>query len=121
MLLWSLEEAARQLGGVSKRTVQRLIERGDVAICRVGRLVRIPSDSVRDYVARVTRGAHNLTGAESGAWKGNNLCHTDVKTPRFGGSVLPTQAARELDALLAQKIAGKPKRLKPSGSLKRIK
>ena len=31
MLLWNLDEAARQLGGVSPRTVRRLIERGDLA------------------------------------------------------------------------------------------
>ncbi|OQY65110.1 MAG: hypothetical protein B6D47_12710 [Rhodocyclaceae bacterium UTPRO2] len=120
MLLWSLLETAKQLG-VSKRTVQRLVDHGELPCCRIGRLIRIPSDSVREYVARMTQGAHNSTCAESVAWKGEIPCHTDVRTRRIGGSVIATQPAKELDVLLERLTAAKQKRSKPSGSLKRIK
>lgn len=102
MLLWPFDEVARQLGGVSVRTVRRLVEVGDLPVCRVGRLVRIPSDSVRDYVSRMTQEAHNRPRTESVTWKGNSPCHTDEKTRRTGGSNTPTQAAKQLTNLLAQ-------------------
>jgi len=120
-LLWSLDEVARQLGGVSVRTVRRLVENGILPVCRVGRLVRIPSDFVREYVACMTQGMHNPSCAESGAWKGKKPWSTDETIPRSIGVVSPMQAARELDALLARPTAARPKRLKQSGSLKRIK
>lgn len=40
MLLWNLEETAKQLGNISPRTVQRLIQRGELTVVRVGRCVR---------------------------------------------------------------------------------
>lgn len=120
MLLWSLAETARQLG-ISKRTVQRLVEHGELPSCRIGRLIRIPSDSVREYVARMTLGAHNSTCAESVAWKGATPCHTDERTRRIGGSVTVMQPAKELDVLLERLTAAKRKRSKPNGSLRLIK
>ena len=45
-LLWSLEEAARQLS-VSGRTVRRLVERGDLPYIKIGRSLRIRSTDVR--------------------------------------------------------------------------
>nr|MCU0806578.1 helix-turn-helix domain-containing protein [Candidatus Contendobacter sp.] len=49
-LLWSIPETAAQLGKVSPRTVRRLIERGELAVVRVGRCVRIPADAARNWV-----------------------------------------------------------------------
>ena len=51
-LLWSLEEAARQLGGVSTRTVRRLIDSGDLTAVKVGRRITIPADVAREWVAK---------------------------------------------------------------------
>jgi len=110
ILLWSLDEVARQLGGVSVRMVRRLIDSGDLPICRVGRLVRIPSDSVRDYISRMTEEAHNRHCTESVTWKGNLPCHTDAKTRRTGGSNTPTQAANQLIDLLKQLTPAKQRR-----------
>ena len=45
-LLWNLDEAARQLGGLSIRTVRRLIERGELPVVRIGRAVRVPADAI---------------------------------------------------------------------------
>ena len=36
MLLWNLDETARQLGGVSTRTVRRLLQRGELPTVRIG-------------------------------------------------------------------------------------
>ena len=52
MLLWNLEEAARQLGGVSPRTVRRLLERGELPTVRIGTRLLIPAESVRDWIDR---------------------------------------------------------------------
>ena len=41
-LLWSLEEAARQLGGISTKTVRRLAQQGAFPIVKLGRRAMIP-------------------------------------------------------------------------------
>lgn len=122
MLLWPFEEVAHQLGGISTRTVRRLVAAGELPVVYVGpRLPRVPADSVHAYVARLAQGVHNSSCAESEAWKGKTPWSTDEMIPRSIGVVSPMQAARELDALLARPTAARPKRLKQSGSLKRIK
>lgn len=122
MLLWSLEEVAHQLGGISTRTVRRLAAAGELTVVHVGpRLPRVLADSVHAYVARLAQGVHNHSCAESGAWKGEALCPTNDLIRQSGTSVTPTQAAKELDAVLARPTTGKLRRWKQSGSLKRIK
>ncbi len=59
-LLWNLDEAARQLGNVSTRTVRRMLERGELPVVRVGRSVRIPAQAVRSWVDLNMANAHNL-------------------------------------------------------------
>lgn len=120
MLLWSLEEVAAQLGGISIRTVRRLIALGELPVCRVGRLVRIPSDAVREYVSCMTEEAHNRPRTESVTWKGNPPCHTDAKTRRSGGSNTPTQAASQLIELLGHLTLKKQRPSRRNGDLKRI-
>jgi excisionase family DNA binding protein len=120
MLLWSFDEVARQLGGVSVRTVRRLVEAGELPACRVGRLVRIPPDAVRDYVSRMTGEAHNRPRTESVTWKGKQPCHTDAKIRRIGGSNTPTQAAKQLTNLLAQMTGKKQTHSKQSAGMKSI-
>ncbi|MCL1860878.1 MAG: helix-turn-helix domain-containing protein [Proteobacteria bacterium] len=115
-LLWSVQEAAYQLGGVSVRSVMRLIETGALPVCRVGRLVRVPADAVREYVARTTQGKYNVPCVESGTLRSTSSWSTDAKIPRSTGGVSPTQAARELDALLAQLSDERRKRSKRNGS-----
>ena len=110
MLLWSVREAAQQLGGVSTRTVSRMIERGELPVVRVGRLLRVPADAVRSWVTENTRQAHNPQYAEPEAWKGSKPCHTNAKIVPFGGCLTPTQAAKELDVLLAPQTARKRRR-----------
>jgi hypothetical protein len=54
-LLWDYPETQRQLGKVSRKTVQRLGDRGEIDIMNIGprRFHIVPS--VRAYVARRTR------------------------------------------------------------------
>ena len=84
MLLWSIREVALQLGGVSTRTVQRLIKRGELAFVPVGRLMRVPPGSVQDWIARNLKQAHNQPCAVSVAWKEFTPCHTDETTRQSG-------------------------------------
>lgn len=102
MLLWSLEETARQLGGVSIRTVRRMVERGEIFSVHVGRLVRVVPDSVHAFVASHTQQAHNFECVGSVAWKGNEPCYTNAIKHRTGMQTTQTAPAKELDVLLAQ-------------------
>ncbi|MBX9812899.1 MAG: helix-turn-helix domain-containing protein [Burkholderiales bacterium] len=110
MLLWSLDETARQLGGLSRRTVQRLISRGELPFLRVGRLVRIPADAVHEYVAARIKTADNQKGVEPVAWKGVAPCHLNAKIHRSSMSATPTQAAQELNVLLERLTKARRKR-----------
>lgn len=107
-LLWNLDETARQLGGVSARTVRRLIARGALPMVRVGRCVRVPASAVQDYVASTMTLTHNAHCAEPGVRK-EYTCHTVAKIVPFGGSVTSTRAAKELGDLLKLPIARKQK------------
>ena len=129
-LLWSVDEAARQLGGVSSRTVRRMIERGELPAVRVGRRVTVPADAVRSFVHGTpapthmqppAAAAHNRRRAGPDVLKGAGTCRSASKEGtrtvstgegirRTGGSASPIQAARELAAVLGQRTAGKRRR-----------
>lgn len=47
-------EVARELR-ISVKTVYRLVDEGELAHVRVGRLIRIPEKSVEQYIERQTR------------------------------------------------------------------
>ncbi|MHB8253878.1 MAG: helix-turn-helix domain-containing protein [Acidiferrobacter sp.] len=113
-LLWSLEVTARQLGGVSTRTVRRLLASGELPAVRVGRLLRVPAASVRSWVDQKLVRGDNVIRAEPGVRK-EIACHTDVKIAPSIGSVSPTQAAQELGVRLKLRTVEKPKRSKPNG------
>jgi excisionase family DNA binding protein len=48
VLLWTVDEAARQLGGVSARTVRRMLATGELPKVKVRGAVRIPAQAVRN-------------------------------------------------------------------------
>jgi len=107
-LLWSIDEAARILGDVSTRTVQRLIERREFPVIKVGRRVMIPAQAIREWVDQKTTVTHNHHRAGPGVHgKENDACHTDAKIVPFGGYRTPTQMEKELDALLAPRTEKK--------------
>lgn len=116
-LLWSIDEAARILGDVSIRTVQRLIERREFPVIKVGRRVMIPARAILEWVDQKTAATHNHHRAGPGVRKKEvNACHTDAKIVPYGGCHIPTQVARELDALLKRRTAGKREPLRRNGS-----
>lgn len=110
MLLWTLDEAGRQLGGLSRRTVQRLISRGEIPFVRIGRSVRIPVEALQVFVAERMQTADNQQGAEPVAWKGTKTCHINAQIHRSGMPVIPTRAAQGLDDLLKRLTGAKRKR-----------
>ena len=120
-LAYSYREVAQSLGGISIRSVQRLVALGGLPTIRVLRRVLIPAEALRAYVAAGSHLLDNHQRAESVAWKESEPCHTDERTHRIGGSNTPTQAANELTGLLVQLTKGKRKPSKPSGGLRRIK
>ncbi len=67
-LAYGLREAAEKLGGVSVRSVQRLVARGALPTVRVLRRVLIPAEALRAFVASADP-THNSARAESVAWK----------------------------------------------------
>src|SRR5258708_27347751 len=104
-LAYGLREAAEKLGGVSVRSVQRLVALGALPTVRVLRRVLIPAEALRAFVASAPP-KHKFPRAESVAWKESKPWHTDERTHRTGGSRTPKQAARELTCLLAQLTPG---------------
>ncbi len=110
-LLLTLQETAKALS-VAPRTVRRLIERGELPKVKVGRCVRVPADAVQAWVDKEVRHAHNKACAGSGVrGKEINACQSantneiwtesmTVPIPPVIGHLTPTQAVRELDALL---------------------
>ena len=107
-LLWSLDETARQLGGISIRTVRRMLKRGDLKPVRIGRSLRVCANSVHSFVDRSRTKSDNPCGV---AVLGENTCHekrsetktesTSGRTHRTGGQRSRTAAADQLGALLA--------------------
>ncbi|MCP3882547.1 MAG: helix-turn-helix domain-containing protein, partial [Sulfitobacter sp.] len=108
-LLWSLDEVGRQLGGISVRSVRRLLDRGALPKTSVGGRIMVPSAAVREYVEAQTVPAHNGSCVGQGALaptRGNSACLNKPKgslknrTASTGTPTSPTQAADALNALL---------------------
>lgn len=85
-LAYSLREAADKLGGVSIRTVQRLIRRGELRSFRVLRRVLIPADALHGLVAASAQPSHNPPRAEPVAWIGVKPCYSNAKDRHSGMS-----------------------------------
>jgi excisionase family DNA binding protein len=54
----SIQEAQASLGGISRRGVYRLAERGEVEFVRVGNLVRVTAESIERLLTRGYRPRH---------------------------------------------------------------
>ncbi|PZN75384.1 MAG: hypothetical protein DM484_19005 [Candidatus Methylumidiphilus alinenensis] len=123
-LLWSLDEAAKAMGGISARTVRRLIQTGELPAIRIrGCAPRIRPEDVQTWIEQNIVRNHNNGARGSVPKKEESTCLTNRKTDKgslaqSGGRVTQTQVARELDALLERQTLPKPKHLKQSGNLK---
>lgn len=110
-LLWTIDETSRRLGGVSPRTVRRMIDRGELPAVRIGRRVMIPVEDVRDWLARQKDGGGPAKRNREGAWHENKtgMGSTGAATRRTGGLRTPTQAAADLAAVLEHPTKRKPR------------
>ncbi|MGY6215903.1 helix-turn-helix domain-containing protein [Methylolobus aquaticus] len=102
----SLDDAARLLGGISVRTVRRLIEAGELPVVRIGRRLTVPVEGLRAWVASHTQTAHNAPRAGH-VRQETYTCLTNEKTAPSGGCRTPTPAADALGALLGLPTAKK--------------
>lgn len=110
-LLWSLEETARQLGGISTRTVRRMIESGELSAVKIRRSLKIIPDSVKSCIDNNTTFSDTDSCMSGGRQpKGKRKWHTNEKTHRTGGSLSEIRAEKEFNALLEQRTARKRKR-----------
>ena len=110
VLLWSLQEAARQLGGISTRSVRRMIDAGELPAVSVRRSLKVPVAAVHEWVEQNMIRAHNRSCAGPRVRKEVSTCHTVARIVPFGGQVTPTTAAKELDDLLKPPTRRRPKR-----------
>ena len=108
-LAYSLSEAAHKLDGVSIRTVQRLIRRGQLRSVRVLRRVLVPADALHGLVAAHAQPSHNPPRVEPVAWIGAKPCYSNAKDRRSGMSSTPAPAAKELSVLLERLTVKKRK------------
>jgi len=119
-LLWTLDEAGKAMGGISSRTVRRLIQTGELQAIRIrGCAPRIRPEDVQTWIEQNLTPGHNNGARGSVPKQEKSTCLTNVMTAPFGGRRTPMPADAALGARLGLKIEKKPSPLKQNGSLKR--
>ena len=103
--MWTVGEAAEYLN-VCEGTIRRDINIGELPYLRIRECIRLPKQAVLGWVKDQTR--YNARCAGSVVQE-KSTCHINAKTVRTGGRRSPTQAAKELDALLEPPTARKRK------------
>ncbi|MGB1108908.1 MAG: helix-turn-helix domain-containing protein, partial [Gammaproteobacteria bacterium] len=104
VLLWSLEETTRQLGGISPRTLRRMITAGDLHTQRIGRRVLVVSDSVHECLDMDRALSHNSSGAGEAVQPGGiRTCQESAKEIRTGST--PTRIRRTGGPVSANEMA----------------
>jgi hypothetical protein len=110
-LLWDIPETARQLGGMTPRSVWRLIAADKLVVVRIGRRTFVDPDSARMLIDslknKMTR-SDNPPGAavlEKSTCRernsnGTRTGSTGGRTRGTGGARSPTKAAVRLAAVL---------------------
>ncbi|WP_407635344.1 helix-turn-helix domain-containing protein [Methylohalobius crimeensis] len=104
---------------VSERTIRRMVEDGELTTVRVRGRQRIPVFVLEEWLKENACSAHNSSVTRAGHCqpKEDKQCHektktgsTNARTRPTGGLRTPTQAAKELAAVLELPTGGKPKR-----------
>jgi excisionase family DNA binding protein len=90
MLLWNLEETARQLGGIHPKTVRTLIARGELPSVRIGRRILVSPEAVATWIA------HNQQARPA---QEVQACHS-TNAAASGGSASQRQMAEKYANLL---------------------
>ena len=127
-ILWSLDETAHQLR-LSVRSVRRIIDRGELAVVRIGRCLRVPVSEVHAYLEVQMLPAHNNNRAGQAVLEGERICQrvnesgtrtvsTGGRTRRTGGQALSMDVDSQLAEVLALPTKPKPKRSVRGGNSK---
>ena len=99
-LLWTIRDIAERLA-VHRKTVSKLIAKGELPVVQIGRCKRVPKQAVLDWVESQTR--YNWGCVESvQSSKGESICDS-INVKAF--ITLPTnqEVENRLDALLKPK------------------
>ena len=77
-LLWDLHETARQLGGISIRTLRRMLDAGELPYVSVRRSIKVPVSAVQKWVDQNMSKAHNHICAGPSVQKEKSTCYVFV-------------------------------------------
>jgi len=108
-LLLTVKAAADRLS-VCTRTIERMVDAGELPKVKVRGASRIPVQALCSWVDRHTQLQDNGACAGPDVQTGDSTCHTSVMTVTSGGLVSPHQTARELGDLLERKSVRKQSR-----------
>ena len=105
---WKVQKIATELS-VSVKTVKRLIDDGVLPVVRIRGCIRVPKQTVLDWLKGETRYNSRCAGS---AVQGASTCHISASKREVkagsGGHRSPTQTVYELGSLLEQRKKGKP-------------
>ena len=107
-LLWSLEEAGKAMGGISARTVRRLIQTGELPAIRIrGCAPRLRPADVQIWIEQNITHAHNHPARgsvpnqrEVAQCQNQQKGFMNVQTRRTGGSPTQMPTVSEFGVLL---------------------
>ena len=103
-LLWTIRDIAERLA-VHRKTVSKLITKGELPVVQIGRCKRVPTQAVLDWVESQTRYNLDCVGSTVRDPKGERSCR--INTPTAGiatvGSRTPLQEGGLTDLLERRK------------------
>ena len=109
VLLWSIAETARQLGGVSTRTIERLINDGDLPIIYIRKRRMVEAEVVRRLITVQNERARARMEEIKPCQEKIAMASTNSRAHRTGTGAIPMRtesaaaAVRERIAKLRQK------------------
>lgn len=114
-MLWSIDKTTRKLGGISRRTLCRLLDEGVILEKYIKGRRMVVKQSVKKYIDNISnnnqnRGAGNAIDGAISCQPQVKTASTDVKIVNTSGVRLSESTVKELDALL-----------KPQTRMKRMK
>ena len=110
MLLWNLEEVARQLGGVSVRTIERMIADGELTLIRIRKRRMIAAEVVRTWITRQNDHARARMDQEKEPCREKTVtASTNNRGRHTGTRVIPMRQGNAAEEVQARITAAKRK------------
>ncbi|MBX7246354.1 MAG: helix-turn-helix domain-containing protein [Candidatus Sumerlaeaceae bacterium] len=88
-LLWSIRETAAQLGGVSVRTIERMIDDGELPVIYIRKRKMIAADIVRQWLAAQNERARARMEETRPCREKTAMASTNNRGRRTGTEVIP--------------------------------